>query len=74
MSNIGARKMFALVVETATKEPRRVIDTSHDQDDSFLLVAQRGLAADETIYFLPIDDYPIRRPIIVAKALWPDLP
>lgn len=69
MANIGAKKMFALVVDSVTKEPRRLIDTGADADDSFLLKAQQNVAADETMILLAIEDYPVRKPYIVAAAL-----
>lgn len=69
MANIGAKKMFALVVDSVTKEPRRLIDTDADQDDSFLLKAQQTVAADETMILLPIEDYPVRKPYLIAETL-----
>lgn len=68
MANIGPRKMFGLVVDSATNEPRRLIDTSDDVDDSHLLEAQKVLAADETLFMLALEDYPApRRPYIIAR-------
>ncbi len=69
MGNIGAQKMFALVVDSATGAPRRLIDTSDDKDDAYLLEAEKHLAADEVMYKLLIEDYPVRKPYIVAEAV-----
>lgn len=61
--------MFALVVDANTGEPRRLIDTSDDKDDSFLIEAEKNLAPDEVMHKLPIDDFPVRKPYIVAEAV-----
>lgn len=69
MPNIGPRKMFALVVDSVTNEPRRLIDTSDDPDDSFLLAAEKAMKPDETMHKLAIEDHPVRKPFVVAEAV-----
>lgn len=62
-------KKFALVYVTKTKEPRRLIDTSNDVDDSFLLQARAVLAPDETMEAFMIKDFPVRYPRYVLNHI-----
>ncbi len=62
-------KKFALVYATETKEPRRLIDTNDDIDDSHLLRARAVLAADETMEVFRIADFPIRFPRYVVGSI-----
>lgn len=62
-------KKFALVYVTETKEPRRLIDTSDDLDDSHLLRARAVLAPDETMEVFPIKNFPVRYPRYVVNHI-----
>lgn len=69
MPNSGDKKMFALIVDANTGEPRRLIDTSDDPDDRILLAAEKVLAPDEVMHKLALEDYPVRRPYVIAQQL-----
>lgn len=62
-------RAFAIVYDSATKEVRRLIDTSADQTDSHLELIKKYLAPDETMEVFRQADFPVRVPRYVAPFI-----
>ena len=67
MANTGPQQQFGLIIDSATNEPRRLVDTSDDADDGIL--DKITIAPDETLHRLLLSDYPPpRRPYVIAQS------